>query len=675
MSKRIVLLIYVVVVSQFVFSQGKSRADRFFEKGDYTNAAKYYEIDLEGKNHKQDLENIVISYYNIFEYRKASRYLRQLVDGKFVETDKTYDNEYNFKFYQVLSALGDYEKALDYLKLYKENNSKPFSKDEAIATIEDFRLMDSDYKIKLADFNSLESDFGAVRFNDYIYFTSDREDNGLLEKRYKWTHRRFLDIYSIKVSETNESLGGAVKLSDNINSKFHEGNFCFSEDGKSMYLSRSNFTKGKKEFDDNKNNNINLYKSDFIDGEWSDPEKLPFNKRGFSYQHPALSPDGKKLYFSSNQEGGMGSFDLYYVDINSDGSYGEPINLGPTINTENREHFPFVSNNGHLFFSSNGHLGLGMLDIFVSEFVNGEYTKPINLGTPINSQYDDFNLNYYSQDQGFFSSNRKQSDDNIYSFTQTGEIFIREYINQFEIRDKVTKNYVPNVSVTLSEKRRNIVYENRLDSIASFNKNLLAGNYFLNANSEGYKDGALNVKVLEEQDQTHVLFLEKLPPPPPPDPVEVIIAEKKIDTDLKEVDPKRFEMLTDIEGPPIVEKDGKLFFELEPIYFDFDMWNIREDSKLILDELAKKLERYPDIYIKISAHTDSRGTERYNQILSEKRAESTRNYLALVGYVNARRIKFQGFGERFPIVECPNNNCTEEEFQLNRRSEFEIVEY
>jgi outer membrane protein OmpA-like peptidoglycan-associated protein len=442
-----------------------------------------------------------------------------------------------------------------------------------------------------------------------------------------------------------------------------------------MYLSRSNFTDGKKEFDDKKNNNIQLYKSNFVDGEWSKPEKLSFNTTGFSYQHPALSPDEKRLYFSSNQEGGIGSFDLYYVNINSDGSYSEPINLGPTVNTENREHFPFISDEGHLFFSSNGHLGLGMLDIFVSEFVNNQYTKPVNLGAPINSQYDDFNLNYYNNTQGFFASNRKRADDNIYSFTQTGEIFIREYINKFEIRDKVTEQFVPNVSVTLTDRRQNINYENTLDSIASFNKNLLAGNYVLKATSNEYYDGVLSVKVEEEQDQKHVLFLEKLPPPPPPDPVETIIAEKNIDKDLKDKDPVRFEMLTDVEGPPIIEKDGKLYFELEPIYFDFDMWNIREDSKKILDELAEKLERYPDIHIKISAHTDSRGTVRYNQILSEKRAESTRNYLALVGYVNARRIKFQGFGELSPIVECPNNDCTEEEFQLNRRSEFEIVEY
>jgi outer membrane protein OmpA-like peptidoglycan-associated protein len=664
-----------MVVSQLAFSQGKSKADRFFEKGDYTNAAKYYEINLEGENYKKDLENIITSYYNIFEYRKASRYLKQLVNGRFVEANKTYDNEFNFKFYQVLSALGDYEKGLDYLKLYKENKSKPFNKDEAIATIEDFKLMDSDYEVEVVGFNSSASDFGALKYNDRIYFTSDRDDNRLLGKEYKWTHRGFLDIYSVKVSEENKPQGIAAKISENINSKYHEGNFCFSKDGNTMYLSRSNFTDGKKEFDDKKNNNIQLYKSNFVDGEWSKPEKLSFNTTGFSYQHPALSPDEKRLYFSSNQEGGIGSFDLYYVNINSDGSYSEPINLGPTVNTENREHFPFISDEGHLFFSSNGHLGLGMLDIFVSEFVNNQYTKPVNLGAPINSQYDDFNLNYYNNTQGFFASNRKRADDNIYSFTQTGEIFIREYINKFEIRDKVTEQFVPNVSVTLTDRRQNINYENTLDSIASFNKNLLAGNYVLKATSNEYYDGVLSVKVEEEQDQKHVLFLEKLPLPPPPDPVETIIAEKNIDKDLKDKDPVRFEMLTDVEGPPIIEKDGKLYFELEPIYFDFDMWNIREDSKKILDELAEKLERYPDIHIKISAHTDSRGTVRYNQILSEKRAESTRNYLALVGYVNARRIKFQGFGELSPIVECPNNDCTEEEFQLNRRSEFEIVEY
>ena len=676
MLKRIVIVFTLLFVSQFAFTQGKSRADRFFEKGDYSNAAKYYEIDLEKENHKSDLENIIISYYNIFEYKKASRYLRQLVNGKFLESDKAYDNEFNFKYYQLLSALGDYEKGLDYLKIYKKNDSIALNKNEAIKTIEDFRLMDADYEVKLLDFNSPFSDFGAVKLNNRIYFTSDRDKNKVLEKKYKWTHQPFLDIYSIAVSERNEPQDEVVILTEEINSKLHEGNFCFSKDGNTIYISKSNITNGKKKFDDNDNNNIHIYRAILNDeGKWSDLEKLSFNKLGFSYQHPALSPDGKRLYFSSNQEDSIGSFDLYYVTINEDDTFGEPVNLGEIVNTENREHFPFISNEGNLFFASNGHLGLGMLDNFVSEVVNGEFTKPTNLGAPINSRYDDFNLNYYNATQGFFASNRNRTDDNIYSFNQTGEIFIREYINLFEIRDKETEAFVPNTSVILSDKRGKEIYSNTLDSLASFNKNLLAGNYVLKANSTDYKDGVIRIKVLEEQDQTHVLYLEKLPPPPPPDPVEVIITEKGIDENLKESDPKRFEMLTDVEGPPIVEKEGKLFFNLEPIYFDYDMWDIREDSKLILDELAKKLERYPNIYLKINSHTDSRGTERYNQILSEKRAESTRNYLALVGYVNARRMKFQGFGELSPIVNCPEKVCTEEEFQLNRRSEFEIVKY
>src|SRR5690606_36598711 len=216
-----------------------------------------------------------------------------------------------------------------------------------------------------------------------------------------------------------------------INSKLHEGNFCFSADGATLYVSRSNFTDGKKEFDINKNNNIHLYKANFTDGKWSELEKLPFNNSEFSYQHPALSPDGKKLYFSSNQDGGFGGFDLYYVDISGE-TYGEPINLGAIVNTPNREHFRFISEDDHLLFASNGHLGLGMLENFVSELVDDNFTKPINLGAPLNSRYDDFNLNYHNKTEGFFASNRNKSNDDIFKFTQTGEIFIREYINTFE---------------------------------------------------------------------------------------------------------------------------------------------------------------------------------------------------------------------------------------------------
>lgn len=677
MIKKITFIMITLCMSYASYSQSKTRADRFFEKGDYINAAKYYEEEIEKERHKKAIENIAICYYNTFQYKKASLYLKQLVKGRFGEKDKSYNNIYNFKLYQVLSALGDYETGIDYFKLYKENISATLDKAESIETIEEFKLKNPDYKVEKAQFNSDASDFGAVKFKDSVFFTSDRDNKQLLGKTYKWTHQPFLDIYATRVDDKNDTIGNAVALTKTINSKLHEGNFCFSKDGNILYISRSNYSNGKKEFNEKNSNNIHIYKTTRVDGKWSELEKLSFNKNGFSYQHPALSPDEKKLYFSSNIEGGFGNFDLYYVIIDEDGFISEPINLGAKINTENREHFPFISEEGDLFFASNGHLGLGMLDNFVSELVNEEFTIPINLGVPINSRYDDFNLNYYNIDEGFFSSNRNKRSDDIFKFNQTGEIFIREYINTFEVRDAVTKAYIPNVKVDLLDKKGQKIYNNTLDSLAVFNKNLLANSYTFKAETDGYYSKELLVKVLEKQDQKHVLYLSKIPPPPPVviDPVEAIIVEKKIDKKLKEEDPERFALLTDVEGPPVVEKDGKLFFQLAPIYFDFNMWNIRADSKKILDELAAKLERYPEIHLKISAHTDSRGTVRYNQILSEKRAEATRNYLALEAYINARRMKFQGFGELEPIVPCPMLDCTDEEHQLNRRSEFEIIEY
>lgn len=674
MIKKLSLIFIITFLVQQSFAQSKTRADRYFEKGDYLNAAEHYELELEKEYRKKILENISIAYYNTFQYRNAYMYLKQLVNGRFIEKDKSYDNVYNFKLYQILSALGDYEAAIDYYKLYKENLSLSVNKVDAIAIVEEFKLKNPDYKIEKVQFNSDASDFGANKYGNSVLFVSDRDKKELFSKTYKWTHRPFLDIYATKVNEDNDTIGLVKPFNSIVNTKLHEGNFCFSKDGNTMFISKSYTNNGKTVFNDKDVNYIHLYKSIKIDGQWTEPKRLNFNLDGFSYQHPALSPDEKKLYFSSNINGGYGSFDIYYVDIKGE-NYGEPVNLGSSINTPNREHFPFISKEGNLFFASNGHLGLGMLDNFVSEWTNNKFSEPINLGFPINSQYDDFNLIYYNDNQGFFASNRNKIDDNIYKFLQVGEIFIREYINIFEIRDFETKEYIPNATTYLKSKKNKILYSNTLDSLAVFNINLVAGSYSLHADSEGYMSGDLNVNILEEQDQKHILYLKKLPLPTAEELLEAVITEKDIDKKLKEDDPKRFEMVTDIEGPPIIEKNGKLFFELEPIYFDFDMWNIRADSRKILDELAVKLERYPNIHLKISSHTDNRGTVRYNQILSERRAESTRNYLALEGYVNARRMKFEGFGELQPIVSCPLLDCTEDEHQLNRRSEFEIIEY
>ncbi|MBQ4819216.1 OmpA family protein [Aquimarina sp. MMG016] len=676
------ILILALLIVKVSFAQKKSRADRFFEKGDYINAAIQYEFELNREGYEKPiLENISTSYYNTFKFRKAYRYLKILTSGKFYGKDKSYDNQYNFMMYQVLSALGEYDKSLVYLSLYQKNtNQSELDTSEAISTIEAFKLKDDDYTVQAVDFNSEASEFGAVKLDSVVYFTSDRKSNGILDKNYKWTHRPFLNIYKIAATSEIESIQGKV------NSKLHEGNFCFSADGNTMYISRSNTERGKKKFDSIKNNAIHLYKSQKVEGEWSVPEKLSFNNISYSIEHPSLSVDGKKLYFASNMPGGYGGFDIYYVDVNLDGTYGKPINLGTEINTKNREQFPYISENGHLFFSSNGHLGLGMMDIFVSEQKEGKLSVPINLGGPINSSFDDFSLAYYNETKGYFASNRKNVGDDIYAFEQTGEIFPREYVARFEVKDFATDNYIPKASAILYNKKDEIVYESQLDSIAAFEKNVLPGKYDFKASADGYKTRTKPLKIKEKEEETYVVYLEREKDETTSSDnntdIENITDKTKTtevnkETKKEEVTKTRLKemLLADKDGPPVVEKNGKLYFDLPPIYFDYDKWNIRADSKKVLDDFALKLEKYKTVYIKISSHTDSRGTDAYNQVLSEKRAESTRNYLALVGYVNARRMKFEGFGESQPLINCDNKVCTEEEHQTNRRSEFEIVKY
>ncbi len=674
MKTKLKIIVLTLLITQFSFSQKKSRADRFFEKGDYINAAIQYEEELNNEGYsKHILKNISTSYYNTFQFKEAYRYLKILTSGKFYDSDKTYENEYNFKTYQVLSALGYYEKAVEFLALYKKNqNTTAFNKADAISIIEDFKLKDEDYSVKNSEINSESAEFGAIKRDSIIYFSSDRNPSILMRKNYKWTHRPFLDIFKVSVDEDNKPVSEVEGISKKINSKLHEGNFCFSLDGNILYISKSNSEKGKKKFDSIHNNAIHLYKSTKVEGEWTAPEKLNFNDVGYSIEHPAIHPDGTKLYFSSNMPGGHGDFDIYYVDINEDGTYGIPQNSGKTINTENREQFPFIDAKGHLFFSSNGHLGLGMMDIFVSELKEGVHTRPINLGAPINSSYDDFSLAYYNETDGFFASNRSKSGDDLYQFKQTGEIFLREYKARFEVKDYSTDSYIPNSSVVIYDVDKNVITDKKLDSIAAFDINIFPGKYEFKAVSDGYEEKIKPIFVKEKEEETYIIYLNKKTVD---DKVTSAIADSKEKEDVPSGAALRNKLLNDKVGPPVIEKNGKLYFDLPTIYFDYDKWSIRADSKKVLDEFALKLDKYKSVYITISSHTDSRGSESYNQVLSDKRAESTRNYLALVGYVNARRMKYTGYGESQPLVNCEEKSCTEEDHQTNRRSEFEIVKY
>lgn len=675
MKNILTLLLVCTFAASGLGQSQKNRADRFFDKGDYKGAAKYYTAALENNNSKEILGRLIDSYYLDQDYVNAAIYLKQMVGQRFIDADKNYDNAYNFKMYQILNASNSTDRSLDYLSMYYKNMGASFDKDEALAQLELLKNRDAAFTLERSNISSEADDFGPVKVGDSIFFVSDRLGDNVLNtlfgKRFKSTNRPFVDIYGVRVNEKNQFAGEAVKLGQGVNSALHDGNFCFNTAGTEMYLSRSAYEDGDrgKIFDETNTNRVQLYKSVRIDGVWREAERLPFVQEKYSYMHPTLTRDGKRLYFSSDMDGGLGGFDLYYVTIQLDGSYGTPVNLGPTVNTAHTDQFPYVADSGDLYFSTDGRLGLGFMDVFVAPLTVKGFTKPINLGAPINSNYDDFSMSYYSNKKGLFATNRNGSNDDIYSFVQNKEIIKRSFETIFEFRDSQTNELITDAKIQILGYQGKEVYT-ATNAKASFKTDLAIDDYILKGSGENYAEDQMKVEVLGENGDPIVLKLNRIYT----DDELKAIKEKNLPKDLKFKDPSRFELLTDQQAPQVVERDGALFIDVPPIYFDFDLYNIREDSRAVLDGLAAKLIKYPRIQLNIRSHTDSRGEENYNVPLSERRAQSTFNYLVAKG-VNVSRVTYKGYGSSKPVVACPAGQCTEADHQVNRRSEFEITGY
>ncbi|EMY3484293.1 PD40 domain-containing protein, partial [Flavobacterium psychrophilum] len=255
-------------------------------------------------------------------------------------------------------------------------------------------------------------------------FASSRDHVGLVKSSSKWTEEAFTDLYAADKSEDG-TLSNPKKFSNSVNSKFHEDSPVFTNDMKTVYFTRNNYKDGKTGKDDRKVILLKLYKATLIEGKWQDITELPFNSDQYSVAHPALSPDNKTLYFASNMPGSKGQSDIFAVSIISDNTYGTPVNLAK-INTEGRETFPFVTSDNELYFASDGHQGLGGLDIFATKLTkSGLPGQVINVGAPVNGPMDDFSFMIEKPSRtGYFSSNREGGLglDDIYYFKENEAI-------------------------------------------------------------------------------------------------------------------------------------------------------------------------------------------------------------------------------------------------------------
>jgi peptidoglycan-associated lipoprotein len=510
---------------------------------------------------------------------------------------------------------------------------------ETLQSIEELLASESYYQTKhLKGINTEEAEYAPVASMNELYFTSSRGEG----KIYKATGKTFTNIYKAQIGESMEIVpGSAQPLGKAFNSEDRaEGALAFSPDGNMVVFARGN-AKGKKGGEE-----VNLFISYFRGGVWTEPKMMRISDPRSWDSTPAFSKNGKTLYFSSNRRGGHGGTDLYSATLDARGNWGRVANMGPVINTKGNEMFPFVTLDGRLYFSSDGHPGLGGLDLFVAVRKAGEININ-NLGVPMNSSADDFGLSYMGYDKGYFSSNRESGngDDDIYAFVNTDPNLkiVNYYLagTTYTTNERGEEEILPNTEVRLMADNERQVDLTTSDADGKFSFTL----------EEGVVEYVL-VGEKEEYFTTRKTF-----------PMEGKYLDKASLTEF-ETDTTFYTSLT--LDKIVLDKA----IVLDNIYYDFDRAEIRPDAARELDKLVNILKDNPQIVIELSSHTDSRGDVAYNIDLSQRRAESAVNYIISKG-INSRRITARGYGENRPIIP---DATTEEEHQVNRRTEFKVTD-
>ena len=611
-------------------------ADEAFENMWYAEASKRYEeaiVRTHGVPAMQTLQKVADAYYYIGDMNNASKWFEVLFDNY----QEVLSKDDLFKYTHVLKGTGRKQNADRILNIISEKSFDETAKSPS------FLQYEQNVVLKNLKINTKYSEFGPVpRLDDKIVFASAADTGMFRTKRYKWNNQPFLDLYEAKTTEKDYELSGVTKLSKDINSKQHEASATFSPDGKTIYFTRNNDARKKK---NKKNvNHLKIFVSNLAD-KWSDPKEVPFNSESYSTGHPALSPDGKKLYFVSDMPGGHGFTDLYVVDIDENGQFSEPKNLGPEINSKRKEMFPFVTKD-NIYFSSDRKSGLGGLDIYQSTIQGGSIQNPVNLGEPFNSIRDDFSYMLKKDGiSGYLASNRKggKGDDDIYYFEKEESERQVENRNMVSgtIIDAITEAPVPNVSIVLFDANHLKIAEAETDENGNFMLENLISNYdySLNATNSNYEE---ITESLSTKDNVEIKLTKRLSP---------------------------------IDAVDVVTNDNnETMFKTEAVYFNFDSYTIREDAKEELDRLANYLVDHQDMKLKIESHTDSRGKAAYNKYLSKKRAEASKDYLISKGVSQEQIVSAMGYGEEQLLNNCSDGaSCLRQAHQLNRRSEFILV--
>ncbi len=618
--KNLYIALFFVVISSSLIAQNKDTktADKLFNRYEYVSAAKEYQklVDT-GKADGYVYKQLADTYYNMFNTADAATWYAKA-------TVTSQDAETYFRYAQMLKANGKYEEANKQMNKFaamvpNDLRAKAFKENPNYVP----RILSKNvsYTVNSLPLSSDKSDFGAVMYDNTLYFTSAR--NGA-RKNYGWNGEPFLDIYSSIMGDSGNFSEPTTITS--LNSKFHDGPVTISSDGNTMYFSSDSFREGL--FEKDKVNKLklgknNLYVATKSGDAWTNIKPLPFNSKDFSLSNPSLSRDGKTLYFSSNMPGSLGGVDIWKVAING-ADFGTPENLGAKVNTEGNESFPFIADdNTTLYFASSGKQGLGGYDVYMIDLAKG--TEAANMGKPINTEKDDFAFTFNkAKNLGFLSSNRNGNDD-IFSATPICGVDLLVIVTNAK-----TGEILPNAKVSVVDEKKNTLSTETSNDKGEVNFRVECDKiYSIQATKDGYEGNVFPVA----KSKGPIAKVDA-----PLQPIDVIVTPTEI--------------------------------VLKPIYFEYDKSNITQEGAFELDKLVQVMKNNDKLVIFAKSHTDSRGSDDYNLSLSDRRAKATVQYVISKG-IPAERISGKGFGESELKVQC--EPCTEEQHSQNRRSEFLIV--
>ncbi len=636
-SYKILIAAFYFFVGLFLYSCNvNKKVEKQFNKGHFDLVIK----TLGGKSKKSAEDYLLIAE----SYRKSNRIKEALPFYK-TSIDQNVEDEYAYFHYaRALEANEQYGEAESILESYlakgEDETVIKLARGEldGLLELDELKKNGSFYKVKnLAEVNTPSIEYSPIYNNGNLYFTSNREGG----KIYLTTGTPFTDIYRVTTKGAKVQMESLKSLDPVFNEPgTNEGSIAISANGTSVIFAKGNA--GKPTGTDN----VNLYSSRYRNGKWSNPRILNICDPKAWDSSPALSADGRTLYFASDRKGGYGGTDIYVAKRDPRGRWVDVRNLGEAINTSGNEVFPFVSKDGILYFSSDGHAGYGQLDLFEAIRSKGVITVK-NMGAPINSPSDDFGLHEYNLTRGFFTSNRKggKGDDDIYT-----------YVNE-DPDLKIVNYLLTGTTVTMDDGGKEVILPNSKVTLTGNGGEILDEAFTGN-------DGKFKFRVYPEEDYN--LKGEK---------ASYITRRALFSTIGKSVDKStltEFETTINFEAkivldPVIIDKD----ILVENIYYDLAKWDIRPDAAIELDKLVLMLTDNPEISIELSSHTDSRDTDSNNYVLSQRRATSAVDYIISQG-IDSNRLRAKGYGEsRLKIKEAK----TEEEHQINRRTEFKIIEY